>query len=689
MDIVLSGMPVDGRSNAVDFIVPHVRRSPLGFGPAQHLDVISCWKGVTYAQACELASWDCFFKECLAVQIKEYLQCEFLNSLSGPSSPRAKLPLMERMMDFLKHLQPLMIKVDMPRLVDDMIGKMYTTYRSDTAQRRFPWTLSFGDLPSLVYNFAHTQDCFAYCIDGPRVFAEFSSRFSQGDLTVYVDLDWNYEKTTFLGLRDRLSWDKAYRITPSTEVAGDGSTDRCNFSRAHSEATYSVGKSSLPLQWDDQRDCFYSPVSRGTQNQDGLMVTELSTKISTPFHSGVRFERISRYILRLAVENSSPSLRADIESWNEAGPNMGRGYIPPWVPSYTNTPLSKTGFGRPGLADSAQTHPGILQDLPPSHISFGSQPSISEVTIGEPYISGGRPVDMTNLFKPTRSPFQDRPQVSNPGASHIDHVGISPSYNSPKQPSSDKSVSPGKRKAWQPEASTAEYRGSFALDRVQHPEISVDPKRRKIVQDEDSDVSMNEGAMDSWLDGDVSEDVLFDRLARISTGFMGKAQSSTSEWYKKLGQDGGYSPPKTSSSSPPSKPRVASLGFSKQTSFVWSNPSYSQRRSAVRVDEVLDSLPDEISPTTTSSTASMDPLSQEQIQRNFQEFEQRKLKKAAEKAYYTANIPGFDGVVSPTDAEGKAFESIFLNDDKDNDADDWVSTTECVSEDMSAVSLEG
>lgn len=86
MDIVLSGMPVDGRSNAVDFIVPHVRRSPLGFGPAQHLDVISCWKGVTYAQACELASWDCFFKECLAVQIKEYLQCEFLNSLSGPSS---------------------------------------------------------------------------------------------------------------------------------------------------------------------------------------------------------------------------------------------------------------------------------------------------------------------------------------------------------------------------------------------------------------------------------------------------------------------------------------------------------------------------------------------------------------------------------------------------------------------------
>lgn len=166
---------------------------------------------------------------------------------------------------FFERSRSIWINVDMLRLVDDMIGRMYTAYRSDTAQRRFPWTLSSGDMPSLVYNYVHAQDCLSYSVDGPSVHAGFSSRYSQGDMVVYVDLHGQYEKTSFMGLRDSLPSGKSYRITPFTEVAGDSSNGRCNFTRASSEVKYSIGKSPLPLQWDDEQECFHSIVHRGTQ----------------------------------------------------------------------------------------------------------------------------------------------------------------------------------------------------------------------------------------------------------------------------------------------------------------------------------------------------------------------------------------------------------------------------------------
>ncbi|KAH7413611.1 hypothetical protein DE146DRAFT_1283 [Phaeosphaeria sp. MPI-PUGE-AT-0046c] len=685
MNIVLSGLPVDGRTNAFDFIIPHARRSTLLAGPVQHLDVISCWKGVTNAQAWELASWDYFFKECLAVQIKEYLQREFLSRLRGSTTQPL---MMDRMMQFFKNTQPLMINVDMLRLVDDMIRQMYTTYPSVTAQRRFPWTLSSGDLPSFVYNFVHTQDCFTYSIDGPRVWVDLSSRHSQGDLIVYVELHWQYEKTTFLGLRHRLSCDQSYRITPYTAVAGDTTRERYNFSQAQSDVTYSVSKSSLPLQWDDQQDCFHSVVLRDAQGPNGLVVTELSTKISTLFHRGTRFERISRYVLHLEVKSDSSSLQVDLKLWDEAVIGLSHEHSSPWVPSYTNTPLSKTCFRTPGQANIAQTHCAILQDPCLSRFSSQYWPSTSSIIDGTPSRGESSLIGIANSPSSTRSPIQDQYQSQRPHTSHVDHVGHSRSYPSPERLSSSTSLSPGKRKAWQPDARTTEFSGPFALDKVQHPDLSVDTKRRKIAQHDDPDILMNESTDDSWLD-DLSEDILFDHLAHISTGLMGNAHSSTSTWYKKLQQDEAYSPPKASAAPSPPKPHIVSLGCNKHTNFVWPNPYYSQRSSAVRVDEVMDSSNDEISPTATSSTASLPPLfSQEQIQRNYQEFEQRQSKKAAEKAYYTATIPGFDGVVSPTDAEGKTFESIFLGNDKDNNGEDWVSATDAVSEGLSAISLE-
>jgi hypothetical protein len=100
---------------------------------------------------------------------------------------------------------------------------------------------------------------------------------------------------------------------------------------------------------------------------------------------------------------------------------------------------------------------------------------------------------------------------------------------------------------------------------------------------------------------------------------------------------------------------------------------------------------DEITPPN-SATAQLLPtfqnnfvLSQEQIQHNYQEFEERMKRKAAEKAYYAATIPGFDGIVSPTDENDKSFERIFL---EDGETGGWESDMEGLSEGMESVCME-
>jgi hypothetical protein len=78
-------------------------------------------------------------------------------------------------------------------------------------------------------------------------------------------------------------------------------------------------------------------------------------------------------------------------------------------------------------------------------------------------------------------------------------------------------------------------------------------------------------------------------------------------------------------------------------------------------------------PITTSAGSSTSPpmLTQEEIQRNYREFEERQKRKAAERAYYAATISGFDGVVSPTDVCDKSMERIFIEHmNSDEEAED-------------------
>jgi hypothetical protein len=80
--IVLRGFADEGLAPTSTLIFPQVRRSPLREESVQHLDLVSCWKGLSPSQALELTTWTRLFRECLGSQIKARLQQDIPEQLS-------------------------------------------------------------------------------------------------------------------------------------------------------------------------------------------------------------------------------------------------------------------------------------------------------------------------------------------------------------------------------------------------------------------------------------------------------------------------------------------------------------------------------------------------------------------------------------------------------------------------------
>jgi hypothetical protein len=77
--IALRGFADEGISTP---ICPQVRRSPLSEESVQHLDLVSCWKGLSPSHVVELTTWTRLFRECLGDLIKAWLQRDMVEQLS-------------------------------------------------------------------------------------------------------------------------------------------------------------------------------------------------------------------------------------------------------------------------------------------------------------------------------------------------------------------------------------------------------------------------------------------------------------------------------------------------------------------------------------------------------------------------------------------------------------------------------
>jgi hypothetical protein len=80
-NVVIRGLPNEDLPAASALLFPFVRRSSRIREAAQHLDTISCWKGLSSSQSDELSVWERLFKESMALQIKELLQRDFASRL--------------------------------------------------------------------------------------------------------------------------------------------------------------------------------------------------------------------------------------------------------------------------------------------------------------------------------------------------------------------------------------------------------------------------------------------------------------------------------------------------------------------------------------------------------------------------------------------------------------------------------
>jgi hypothetical protein len=80
--IALRGFADESLTPTSTLICPQLRRSPFSKESVQHLDIVSCWKGLSPSQVLELTTWMRLFRECLGSQIKARLQQIIVEQLS-------------------------------------------------------------------------------------------------------------------------------------------------------------------------------------------------------------------------------------------------------------------------------------------------------------------------------------------------------------------------------------------------------------------------------------------------------------------------------------------------------------------------------------------------------------------------------------------------------------------------------
>jgi len=71
VNVILKGLPSAYKSETTDVYCPQVRRSAsTDHQHINHLDVVSCWKQLSFRQAAEIARWETLFKTALESQLR-------------------------------------------------------------------------------------------------------------------------------------------------------------------------------------------------------------------------------------------------------------------------------------------------------------------------------------------------------------------------------------------------------------------------------------------------------------------------------------------------------------------------------------------------------------------------------------------------------------------------------------------
>jgi hypothetical protein len=171
--------------------------------------------------------------------------------------------LTSRLQKFLEYGPTSPAKISIVELVEEMVSRLYEAPCKDFLHRVFPWSLSSKHMPSLVYNFVRTRDCFLYTGTESHVLFHLKHSYRSGTMTVGLSLRWQLSEVAFPNLSTEVFSTETYRISPRIVETSLGTALYCGYDAYEDAVSYSISCSTLPLRWDYEGGFFHAPVGHG------------------------------------------------------------------------------------------------------------------------------------------------------------------------------------------------------------------------------------------------------------------------------------------------------------------------------------------------------------------------------------------------------------------------------------------
>jgi hypothetical protein len=163
------------------------------------------------------------------------------------------ITLLPRLVRCLPEQHVRFVEVDIPHLIYSMIDSFYEDHPRVTAARNFRWSIGSGDLPSFVYNFLITHDCFQQTEAGPCLFVKFTcDLYTYPVLSIVAEIGWQPPDIRFDHLPKQLELGEQYPIAPY-RVRPLGMLDTSGYKSYPDQVYYTIQKSSSSeVYWDPE-----------------------------------------------------------------------------------------------------------------------------------------------------------------------------------------------------------------------------------------------------------------------------------------------------------------------------------------------------------------------------------------------------------------------------------------------------
>ena len=149
-----------------------------------------------------------------------------------------------------------LVDISLACLFRDMTDAFGEGHPSHITATSFPWSSGSGDLPSFVYNYLSTQDCFQNTPAGPCVFVNCSINwFTFPLVAVTANVAWHPPAIEFQHVPAQMKPRAYYVIAPCR-----GRTVQDPQQSEHKQypefVEYVVTKSTSNIQWDQRAELF-------------------------------------------------------------------------------------------------------------------------------------------------------------------------------------------------------------------------------------------------------------------------------------------------------------------------------------------------------------------------------------------------------------------------------------------------